>query len=52
LTNAAGANSGQWSALSGGRFKVQIGSHSGEMVLLNPNTASLNMGGSTIELRR
>lgn len=52
LTNAAGANSGQWSSLSGGRFKVQIGSHSGEMVLLNTNTASLNMGGSTIELRR
>jgi len=52
LTNAAGANAGQWSSLSGGRFKVQIGSHSGEMVLLNTNTASLNMGGSTIELRR
>ena len=52
LTNAAGANSGQWSSLSSGRFKVQIGSHSGEMVLLNTNTASLNMGSSTIELRR
>ena len=52
LNNAAGANSGSWSSQGSGRFAVNIAGQSGSMVLLNSSTASLNIGGSTIELRR
>lgn len=52
LNNAAGANSGSWSSQGSNRFAVNIAGQSGSMVLLNSSTASLNIGGSTIELRK
>jgi hypothetical protein len=52
LNNDAGAHSGSWSSQGSGRYGVNVAGQSGSMVLLNSLTASLNIGGSTIELRR
>jgi hypothetical protein len=52
LNNDAGSNSGSWSSQGSGSYSVNIAGQSGRMVLLNPSTASLNIGGSSIELRR
>jgi hypothetical protein len=52
LNNDAGSNSGSWASQGSGSYSLNIAGQSGRMVLLNPSTASLNIGGSTIELRR
>ena len=52
LTNTAGANPGSWNSSGGGNFHVNIGGATGQMVLLNSSTASLTIGGSSIELRK
>jgi hypothetical protein len=52
LNNDAGSNSGSWASQGSGSYSVNIAGQSGRMVLLNPSTASLNIGGSSIELRR
>ena len=52
LNNDAGSNSGSWASQGSGSYSVNIAGQSGRMVLLNSSTASLNIGGSSIELRR
>ena len=52
LTNSAGANSGSWSSQGAGSFSVNIAGQSGRLVLVNSSTASLTIGGSSIELKK
>ena len=52
ITNAAGANPGQWTAAGGGRFQIHVGSFNGVFVMVNSSTASLTLGDSSVELRR
>jgi len=52
INNAAGANPGQWSGGSGGRFRIQVGSFNGEFVMVDSRTGSLTLGDSSVELKR
>ncbi len=52
INNAAGANPGQWSGGSGGRFRIQVGGYNGEFVMVNSKTGSLTLGDSSVELKR
>ncbi len=52
VTNAAGANSGRWAPAGGGRFSIQVGSFSGEFVLINAITSTLTIDGTTVEMSR
>jgi len=52
LTNTAGANPGNWASAGGGSYDVNIGGSGGQLVLVNSSTASLTIGGSSIELKK
>lgn len=52
LTNSAGANSGTWSSQDSDSFSVNFGNQLGRMVLVDSSTASLTIGGNSIELKR
>jgi len=52
LTNDAGSNSGSWSSSGPGSYRVNISGQPGNLVLLNPTTASLSIGGSSIQLHK
>jgi hypothetical protein len=52
ITNAAGANPGQWSGGSGGRFRIQVGAYNGDFVMVDSRTGSLTLGDSSVELKR
>jgi hypothetical protein len=52
LTNTSGANPGNWSSVGSGNYDVNIGGSGGRLVLVNSSTASLTIGGSSIELKK
>ena len=52
LKNSAGANTGSWSSQDSGSFSVNFANQLGRMVLVDSSTASLTIGGNSIELKR
>ena len=52
FTNAAGDNAGQWEARGGDQFTVMIGGSTGVFTMLDQSTATLKIGGATVEMRR
>jgi len=52
LKNSAGANTGSWSSQDSDSFSVNFANQLGRMVLINPSTASLTIGGNSIELKK
>lgn len=52
LKNSAGANTGSWSSQDSDSFSVNFANQLGRMVLVDSSTASLTIGGNSIELKR